>query len=291
MPQTIKLVKPITHKDIVDYYDSCEIDYKWIWNLNDNSALHYGYWTEDTQDLGAALQNLNQLVMDQLDLIEGDHVLDAGCGIGGTSLFIGQRANINVHGITLSQKQVDRASENASSLGIDDRIRFSVQDYTNTSFTNESFDSVFAIESVCHASEKSDFLNEASRLLKQNGTLIVSGFFASHPKMNAKDEKLMTNWAHSWAVPSFEPLEHFIQKANNAGFTVNSNLDISDNIYRSALRLYRCFFPGLICHFGLRLVGVRNKRQEKNVWSAYYQYKSLMKKLWQYRVIKFKKSL
>ena len=107
--------------------------------------------------------------------------------------------------------------------------------------------------------------------------------------MNAKDEKLITNWAHSWAVPSFEPLEHFIQ--NNAGFTVNSNLDISDNIYRSALRLYRCFFPGLICHFGLRLVGVRNKRQEKNVWSAYYQYKSLMKKLWQYRVIKFKKSL
>ena len=35
--------------------------------------------------------------------------------------------------------------------------------------------------------------------------------------------------------------------------------------------------------------GVDKEVQEKNVWSTYYQYKSLKKELWKYRVFKFKK--
>lgn len=289
MSQTIDLSKTISPQDIVNYYDDCEIDYRWIWYLNDQSAMHYGYWTEDTPDLGVALQNLNQLVIDHLDISDGHRVLDAGCGIGGTSVFLGRQHNVHVHGITLSEKQVEKATAKAQNAGIKGRVQFSPQDYTRTNFSDGHFNAVYAIESVCHASEKGDFLDEAFRVLDDNGTLVVSGFFATEKDMAPKDAKLMTNWAHSWAVPAFEPLETFIEKAEAAGFAMESNLDISDNIYRSARRLYRCFLPGIICHFALRLVGMRNKVQEKNVWSTYYQYKSLMKKLWEYRVIKFKK--
>ena len=104
------------------------------------------------------------------------------------------------------------------------------------------------------------------------------------------DARLMANWADTWAVPAFEPSDEFVRKAKEAGFEVEEEHEITDKIMRSALRLYRCFFPGITVHHILRLLRFRNKVQEKNVWSTYYQYKSLKKELWKYRVFKFKKA-
>ena len=100
----------------------------------------------------------------------------------------------------------------------------------------------------------------------------------------------MANWADSWAVPAYEEIDTFLNKARKVGLTLIDNSNITSNIYRSALRLYKCFFPGIVCHSALRLIGLRNKVQGKNVWSTYYQYKALQRQLWEYRVFTFKKN-
>ena len=281
----------ISPNDIVTYYDDCEIDYRWLWYLNDQSAMHYGYWKDDTEELGAALQNMNAYVIDRLDVKTGDHILDAGCGVGGTSRYVAQRFDVKVHGITLSQNQVSKAKENAKKVTLKGEVDFSVQDYCNTNFPNETFNGIYAIESVCHATEKGDFLKEAYRQLKPGGSLVVAGFFMNGEMQNEKDAELMANWADTWAVPAFEPAESFLAKARKQGFEVIEENEITDSIYKSARRLYRCFFPGVVAHAFLRLIGLRNKVQGKNVWSCYYQFKSMKKALWQYRVFKFTKSL
>jgi cyclopropane fatty-acyl-phospholipid synthase-like methyltransferase len=175
--------------DIITYYDDCEIDYKWIWHLKDQSALHYGYWTEDTEHIGVALQNTNKFVSDQLAPQEGDQILDAGCGVGGTSRYLSQRFNVHVHGITLSEKQVKTATELTSQVQLKGSAEFSTQDYCHTSFPNDHFDCAYAIESVCHAQEKEDFLKEAHRILKKDGTLVVAGFFATKNIVSEADHK------------------------------------------------------------------------------------------------------
>jgi len=99
----------IREKDIVAYYDQCERDYKLLWHLDDQSALHYGYWKHDTRLLREALRNMNDLVLEHLAVHEGNRILDAGCGVGGTSLYTALKYKAEVFGITLSQNQITEA--------------------------------------------------------------------------------------------------------------------------------------------------------------------------------------
>jgi tocopherol O-methyltransferase len=277
----------VSSLDIIKYYDQCEIDYKWLWHLNNQSAMHYGYWHPDTRLLREALDNLNEYVLEKLDVTPGQRILDAGCGVGGTSLYLAKRLNVSVSGITLSEKQVQNANRRAEQFELMGNANFSVQDYCHTSFKEDSFDKVYGIESICHASEKLDFLKEAYRVTKSGGHLVVSDFFEADNLTAKEDKLLMKKWADSWAIPAFEPLSSFIAKANEAGFTLVEKNDISSYIMKSAKRLYIMFYPGIAVHTVFRILGLRNDIQGKNVWSTYYQYKSLKRNLWQYNVLKF----
>ena len=65
----------ITHQDIINYYDDCEGDYRLLWHLNEQSAMHYGYWKEDTKLLRDALKNMNDYVFSVLNLNSGERYL------------------------------------------------------------------------------------------------------------------------------------------------------------------------------------------------------------------------
>jgi len=280
----------VSASEVVTYYDQCEVDYRWLWHLDNNYAMHYGYWNEDTNHLRDALKNMNQYITDNLDVRAGQRLLDAGCGVGGTAVYIGKSFDVDIHGITLSQHQVDKASERSARLNLLGRTHFSAQDYCNTSFDDDFFDSIYGIESICHANEKSDFLNEASRLLKPNGTLVVGDFFKTKSVDRPENAALISKWADTWAVPDFADTTDFIQKAKRAGLSLIENNLITEKIKKSAKRLHLMFYPGIVMQTILKPLGIRNAVQGKNVWSTYYQYKSLTKGLWEYRVLKFSKT-
>lgn len=279
----------VTQLDVIKYYDQCEVDYKLLWHLNNIGAMHYGMWLEDTNTLRKALNNLNAFILSKLDINLGDQILDAGCGIGGTSRYIAKRHDVSVHGITLSGKQVDTANELKKNSSIIGKMDFSVQDYCNTRFEDESFNSIYAIESVCHAQDKSEFLKECYRQLKPGGTLVIAGFFASDKPMSQKQSDLMVKWANSWAVPAFEKNSTFSRFIKEEGLELIEVNDITTQIMKSSRRLYNYFIPGLIFHHILKSLSLRNKIQGKNVWSTYYQYKCLKEGLWNYKVFKLRK--
>ena len=49
-------------KQIAEYYDLCEVDYKYNWHLNECLALHIGYWDETTNNLPEALLRQNEIM-------------------------------------------------------------------------------------------------------------------------------------------------------------------------------------------------------------------------------------
>ena len=60
------------------------------------------------------------------------HLLDAGCGIGGSTLFLAERFGATAVGLTLSPVQAARARERAAAAGLSDRVRFEVTDAQET---------------------------------------------------------------------------------------------------------------------------------------------------------------
>ena len=56
--------------------------------LNNSLAIHYGYWDEKVKIISASLLRMNEVMTEARRITATDKVLDAGCGVGGSSIFI-----------------------------------------------------------------------------------------------------------------------------------------------------------------------------------------------------------
>ena len=132
---------PTTFK-IIDYYDRCEGDYRRFWDLDHSCAMHAGYWDEKTRTLRQALRRENEVLAAIAGIKAGEHILDAGCGVGGSSIFLAKNFDCKVLGISLSAKQVATAIQIAHREGLQEKVTFQVKDYSCTDLPAHSFDVV-----------------------------------------------------------------------------------------------------------------------------------------------------
>ena len=98
------------HK-IVSYYEATENAYKDAWDLQHSNAIHYGYNDAKAKTFRESLNRMNEVMKEAAGITSNDVVLDAGCGIGGSSVYLAQNAGCRVTGITLSDRQVSKARE------------------------------------------------------------------------------------------------------------------------------------------------------------------------------------
>jgi cyclopropane fatty-acyl-phospholipid synthase-like methyltransferase len=68
--------------------------------MKKNLALHYGYWDKKTLSHTQSLLNKNQKLYDAAGIKPVDKVLDAGCGIGGSSIWMAKNHGNKMKAIT-----------------------------------------------------------------------------------------------------------------------------------------------------------------------------------------------
>lgn len=272
----------INEQEIIEYYDTCQIDYELVWHLKSKMCMHYGYWDNTTRRLRDALINMNQKVAAFAGIKPGDRVLDAGCGVGGMSIFLAQQHQCETVGITLSEKQMHTAIANAEKHGLAAHCRFDRQNYLTTTFSDNTFDAVVGIESICYAYDKRDFLREAFRVLKPGGRVVVADFFSHQVVPGSEGAALMQRWTDTWAIKSYADTVEFWDALTEVGFVNPRRRNVTEHVLKSIRRLYYAFFPGIITAKFLQLLGLRTQLQTNNTWSTYYQYKAYRQGLWQY---------
>jgi SAM-dependent methyltransferase len=99
----------------------------------------------------------------------GKHVLDAGCGVGYGSAFLGQSAR-SVVGIDVSEEAIDYALARYGG----GNVEFVVGDLQQLERGDAEFDAVVAFEVIEHLPHPDRFVAEARRVLKPDGLLVVS---------------------------------------------------------------------------------------------------------------------
>ena len=273
------------HKNIVDYYAATENAYKDSWDLDNSFAIHYGYWDEKVKTFSQSLLRMNEVMMEAAQIKSTDNVLDAGCGIGGSCIFLAERIGCNVTGISLSEKQIQKARNLIQRKKVEDKVEVEVMNYCATTFSDESFDVVWGCESICYADDKEQFIKEAYRLLKPGGRLVVADGFVT--KFENNDHPTIRNWLDGWQVNYLETPQRFQQYMNEAGFKNILYRDISKFTTHSSRRLYKYYFlANLYLLWKTMTFSNRStEMQRKNIAACKHQYIGNKQGLWLYGLI------
>eukprot|EP00929_Paragymnodinium_shiwhaense_P079551 TRINITY_DN41459_c0_g1_i2.p1 TRINITY_DN41459_c0_g1~~TRINITY_DN41459_c0_g1_i2.p1 ORF type:complete len:922 (-),score=130.07 TRINITY_DN41459_c0_g1_i2:102-2867(-) len=171
--------KRTLQEGIADFYDASSGVWIEIWGEH----MHHGYYPDDSwkslvQHKEAQVRMIEEILRwaeaPQPDSPDApQHILDVGCGVGGSSRHLQRKYNCKVQGITLSPNQRDRARNMSKMTGQDGMCNFDVADALHMPFPDNSFDLIWSLESGEHMPNKQQFMKEMFRVCKPNGRVIL----------------------------------------------------------------------------------------------------------------------
>ena len=271
--------------DVARYYEHTRFDYWAVWQTRENLAFHFGYYHDHIANHRQALSNSNGVLADIARVEPGDRVLDAGCGLGGSSLWLATHRGAEVVGITPVAHQVHEATRNAALRGLQDKVRFEEADYTATPFPSASFDVVWALESLCHAGEKAAFYREAFRVLRPGGRLVVAEYIRKSRELATDAETRMRKWLRGWSIPDLGTRDEHMALAAAAGFSEVGLSDYTHLTRRSLRRLYKLACLATPVDRVLYALRLRSETQHLNVVASLRQYQLLREGAWFYGIL------
>lgn len=215
-----------------------------------SKMIHFGFYptgnSKDTSHEESLVETVRQVAL-RLDPQPGEHILDAGCGIGGAAVWLCRTYHVRVDGISNLKLHVDKASHYARQCGLSGPAAacFFQGDYTDSGLPGGQYDGVIAIESVCYAAEPLDVLREAFRLLKPGGRLVVLDGFRTRRNLSPEDERLMVSWLSGWGATDIDTIDEIRGKAISAGFIDVRFEDLQRHFRPSHYQSYR--FTRFLC--------------------------------------------
>lgn len=216
---------PVNVAQVRRHYDRLSLLYRLFWGEH----LHHGYWTGNESNARAQIQLMERLA-DRAGIPHGAAVLDIGCGVGGSALWLAQRFGCHVTGMTISPVQVRMAASRAKRLGLSRQTRFEVQDANRWKPEAEDFDVVWIMESSEHFPNKKDFFARCAAALKPGGTLAVCAWLRRDGHMPPGEQQLVSAIAEAMMSASLDGLSSYRQWLLDAGLTVTAAEDITRHV-------------------------------------------------------------
>ncbi|MCY4152339.1 MAG: cyclopropane-fatty-acyl-phospholipid synthase [Aestuariivita sp.] len=120
----------------------------------------YKLWLDDTMTYSSALFATGQesiekaqlakyaSMLDQMEVREGDHILDIGCGWGGFAEYAASERGMRVTGLTISEQQIKYAQQRIEKKGLTDKVDFKLQDYRDEVGCYDGIASIEMFEAV-----------------------------------------------------------------------------------------------------------------------------------------------
>lgn len=266
-------------KRLNKYYDNSELGYDvLLWG-----SKHFGFHPLDSKVSEKEAQLMMQdLIGKKLRLSRSMNVLDAGCGQGVVASYLAKKFNCKITGITVVPFEITKAVFESKKLGIANRVRFYLMDYSNMKFKNNSFDAIYTIESLVHTTNVKKTLKEFFRVLKKGGRIALFEYTVADDKQFTDYEMRMLNGVmYTGAMDNLKDFRHdkFQKIIKGVGFKNVKAGNISQNVEPSLGRLRKF---ALIPYFFVKILN--SQRNHPNLTTAVEFYKMGKKDLLRYNI-------
>lgn len=224
-------------KQILNFYGYSRPIWRYLGRINKTYGMHVGFYEKGIKNFIEASLNMNSYVGRLLELKKdvSMNILDAGCGVGGTSIHLAKMyPNINFTGITIVPEQLELAKKYAMGKQIKN-VEFALDDFNNTTFSDNYFDGIFALESILHSDNKEDLVKEMYRILKPGGRLVVINVFRNDKPMKHFMEKIYDSHLNAQGAPDIITVKVFESYLKSNGFLNIKINNISKNVNNRGL--------------------------------------------------------
>ncbi len=220
----------VSAERIAHYYDANTSHFLRLGGSGSTAAIHRAIWAPGVLTKDQAFGYLNALTASAVQPLLGTspenvHLLDLGCGVGGTSTWLAQTLGIKVTGITLSAAQVKVARERAQRLGLAEQIEFVQSDFSALPRIAPA-QAACAIESFVHASDALSFFTMAAEHIQPGGRLVICDDFLN-PPLSGSAEKWVGRFVRGWHLNNLLPVDEVLRLAETAGFRLLEAHDLS----------------------------------------------------------------
>lgn len=271
----------MSEKNVKLYFDDCLMTaYKHAWNLDISHSIHYGFYDKDNRTHDLAVQNYNKQLSLFGEIKPQSKVLDAGCGVGGSLIWLAKNLNCTGKGINIHIPSLKLARRYADSNKVIDKLEFIEASFLNIPFEDNTFDVVWAIESVCQSHDKEKFIKEAYRVLKPGGKILVADFFLKRKPKNKLENWHLNNWCYGWAMPYLALTSDFNDQLSVEGFKNIKIKNITKNILPSSNRMFYITVHSFLRTFISRLKHVEPHYLRANGKAAIHQ-RFIVGNLWE----------
>jgi len=223
MSTTPQFPVEITH--IRKHYDRLSFLYRLFWGEH----LHHGYWEGNESAARAQIQLMERLA-ERAGVSRGARVLDIGCGLGGSALWLADQFECEVTGMTISPVQARMAAARAKKRGLTNRVKFELNDANEWQPEPASVDLIWIMESSEHFPDKPGFFERCALALKPGGVLAVCAWLRRDGPLREDERDLVNAIAEAMLSASLGSLSDYQAWMRDAGLTVTVAKDITRHV-------------------------------------------------------------
>jgi len=176
----------------------------------------------DEFHIGGALATRSFL--ERVALEAEDHVLDIGCGLGGTSRFAAETYGCRVTGMDLTREYVETGRVLCSWVGLDHHVDLVQGNALATDFSASTFDKAFMLHVGMNIADKRALAAEAWRVLKPGGVLGIYDVM----RVGNEELTLPVPWATVASASSVASPDEYKNALAGAGFVLSSERNRRD---------------------------------------------------------------
>jgi cyclopropane fatty-acyl-phospholipid synthase-like methyltransferase len=234
--------------EIIRYYDSNTSRFLRFGHGSSSKAIHRAVWAAGVENRQQAMNFINSLIVCSVRSSGAKHLLDIGCGVGGSMLYIGGQISGRLSGVTISPRQAETGIRLLNSSVCSERCRIITGDFTDPQLLEQlsmPFDTAYAIESFLHMPSAELFFKQAARVLKSGGELFIcDDMLASDdsklqfplgpgadPRTRVRTSsytRLLRRFKRGWQVGSLYAPAELEALAESWGFRLVKQTDLTD---------------------------------------------------------------